>query len=137
VLAPVDLGEPAIGGRERGDPGLPQERWQALLQGAEQALHAPASLRGIGGDVLDPELLEGPPDLGQAGLVDLLAGLRGDEVMAAAIGVERTEQALRGNRLLKPLQARGGALLFDQKERGDRAGGIVQGDDQIKLRSLR
>lgn len=87
--------------------------------------------------MLDPELLEGPPDLGQAGLVDLLAGLRGDEVMAAAIGVERTEQALRGNRLLKPLQARGGALLFDQKERGDRAGGIVQGDDQIKLRSLR
>jgi hypothetical protein len=116
---------------------MPEQRRQALLQGPKQALHPAAPFRAVGGNVLDAELLQGPPDLGRPAVVDLLASLRGDKVMAAAIGVERAEQPVRRDRLVKPAQARGRALLGNQEHRQDLAGGIVQGDDQVELRPLR
>jgi hypothetical protein len=38
--------------------------------------------------VLDPEMGQRAADLGQLLLADRLAGLRGEEVMTAAVGVE-------------------------------------------------
>ena len=44
-------------------------RRQAALECAEQPLHPTPALGAVARDVLDAELLERPPDLGQAGLV--------------------------------------------------------------------
>ena len=53
--------------------------------------------------------------------------------MAAAIGVERPEQAVPGDRLGKPEEARHRAFLLDQERRADRRGGIVEGDDEVEI----
>ena len=55
--------------------------------------------------MFDAELAEGAADLGKALLVDLAAGLGGEEVMAAAVGVEAAEQALGLDHLLEPAKA--------------------------------
>ena len=74
MLRDVDGGEPLVGGLNRGDPLLTQERRQAALERSEQPLHAPPALRAVARDVLDAELLERPTHLGEAGLVHRLAG---------------------------------------------------------------
>jgi hypothetical protein len=51
----------------------------------------------------------------------------------AAVGVERAEQALPGDRLGQAEKARGGAFLFHQDRRIDRARRIVEGDDEIEI----
>ena len=79
---------------DRLDPGQRQLLRQTVLQRAEQALRAPARLRRVGRDVLDAELLQGPPDLRQQRLRHLPARLRRHEVVAAAVGVERAEQPM-------------------------------------------
>ena len=88
VLADIGLGQIAVGGFDGGDPLEPEGRRQALLQGAEQPLHAAAAFGTVGGDVLDPELGQRPADLGRLVLVDFAAGLGRDEVVAAAVGIE-------------------------------------------------
>src|SRR4029453_4217278 len=85
--------EPVVGGLDRGESLLAQERRQAALERAEQPLHPTPALRAVARDVLDAELLERPPDLGQAGLVHRLAGRGRVEVMTAPVGVEGREQA--------------------------------------------
>ena len=65
VRRQVDLGDEAVGGLDRGDAGQRQLLHQPILQGAEGALGAAARLRRIGGDVLDAELGQRPPDLGR------------------------------------------------------------------------
>lgn len=81
----------------------------------------------------DAELRQGAADLGGLALVDLAARLRGMEIVRAAIGVEGAEEALRGDRLEQPEEARHRPFLLDQEGRVDRARRIVEGDDEIEL----
>jgi hypothetical protein len=83
--------------------------------------------------VLDPKLLERPPHLGEPILVDLLARLRSEEVVTAAIGIEARWKALVGEHLEQRPQRRARALLLDQERRINLAAGIVQGHDQVEL----
>ena len=69
---------------------------------AEHPLRPAARLRRVGRDVLDAELLQAPADLRQHRLRHLAAGLRREEVMAAAVGVERAEQAVPRHHLAQP-----------------------------------
>ena len=120
-----------------GDAGLRQFLDQAVLQRAEHAFAAPARLRRIGRDVLDSQMFERPPDLGQPALVDRTVRLRRVEIVAAAVGVEARRQALGGEHLEQGPKRRGGAFLLDQERRIDRAGRVVHGDDQIERRRAR
>jgi hypothetical protein len=70
---------------------------------------------------------------GELRLVDLARILGGDEVVAAAISVERPEQAVPGDRLGEPEEARHRAFLLDQERRTYRRGGIVEGDDEVEI----
>jgi hypothetical protein len=54
--------------------------------------------------------------------------------VAAAVGVERAEQAVAADHLEEPAQARERSFLLDQKGGVDLAGGIIEGDDQIERR---
>ena len=53
------------------------------------------------------------------------------KVMAAAVGVERTEQAALADHLAQGLKGRGRSLLFNEDHRVDLARGVVHGDDQV------
>jgi len=57
--------------------------------------------------------------------------------VAAAIGVEGREQAMRADRLRKAAKARRRALLFDEEDRQYLARRVVHRHDQIELRPLR
>ena len=133
VVRQVDLLKEAAGLGHVGDAGEPEFLGQALLHGGEHALRAPPGLGRVGGDVLDAELVKRATDLGRIVLVHRAFGLGGAPVVAAAVGVERTEQpALADHRAERP-EARHGALLGDEEGRVDLAGGVVQGDDQVPL----
>ena len=54
--------------------------------------------------------------------------------MAAAVGVEGAEQALRHHHLGQTAEAGRRPLLLDQERRIDRGGGVVEGDHQVKRR---
>jgi hypothetical protein len=84
--------------------------------------------------VADAELLQGPADLGQLGVGDFAASFRGEEIVAAAVGVEFHEQAVPFHHLDQPTKAARRALLVDQERRTDLAGGVVHGDDQVERR---
>ena len=84
--------------------------------------------------MLDAELGQRPADLGGVPAVDPAAGDRGVEVVAAAVGVERTEQALLGDHLGQRPEARGGALLRDQERRVDLARRVVERDHEVERR---
>jgi len=86
--------------------------------------------------VLDPELRQRPADLGRLLLRHLAARLGRHEVVAAAVGVERAEQAVAPDRLGQAQKARDRALLLDQKGRVDLVVGIVHRDDQVARRRL-
>src|SRR5205807_5320291 len=94
VRRQIDLADETVGGLDVADAGKLELLRQPVLQRAEHPLAAPARLRRVGRDVLDPEPRQRPADLGRLTLVDRLAGLRREEVMAAAIGVEARRQAL-------------------------------------------
>jgi hypothetical protein len=81
----------------------------------------------------DAKLRQGTSDLSGLGFVDLAASLRREEVVRTAVGVERSKQALFGDRLEEPLKTRHGPLLFHQNGRVDGAGRIVQGDDEVEI----
>src|SRR5918911_1120312 len=134
VLGHIDFGQVAVGLLYGVDPGQPQHLRQAALERAEHPLHPAPSLRAVGRDVLDAELLQSPTNLGQLILIDRLAGLGREEVVTAPIGIERAEQALALDHLPQATQAREGAFLFDQKGRVDLARGVVQRDNQIQRR---
>ena len=84
--------------------------------------------------MLDPELGQRAADLGQPMPVDLLARLGGEEVMAAAIGVEGREQTHPGDHLGKPAQARERPFLLDEEGRIDLAGRVIHRHDEIERR---
>ena len=96
VAGNVGLLQEAVGGGDVADLRQPEFLGQAVLQGAEHAFRTPARLRRIGRNMLDAELSQGASDLGEGVLGNLAAGLRGVEIMAAAVGIERAEQPLRG-----------------------------------------
>jgi hypothetical protein len=93
--------------------------------------------RRVGRDVLDAELGKRPPDLRVHALRHLAAGLWRMEIVAAAIGVERTEQPVGGDRLGEPEKARHRALLLHQDGRVDCARRIVESDHEIERRPVR
>jgi hypothetical protein len=64
VLPQIGLGDPAVGRVRRLDPGQLQLLRQAILQGAEGALGAPARFGRVGRNVADAERRQGPPDPG-------------------------------------------------------------------------
>ena len=84
--------------------------------------------------MLDPELLERATDLGEAIAVDLAAGLGGEKVMPAAVGIEAHRQAMLAEHLLQRPESRGRAFLLDQKRRIDLAGRVIERHDQIEQR---
>src|SRR5574338_9224 len=129
----VDLAEKPVGRLDRRDAGVGKLLHQAILQGPEHPLGAAARLRRIGGNVADAELRQRAADLGEPALVDRLASLGGMEVMAAAIAVERTEQAMAADHLGKAAEARCRAFLIDEKPRVPLARRIVHRDDQVNL----
>src|SRR4051794_37045690 len=55
--------------------------------------------------------------------------------MAAAIGVERAEQAMLANHFAQSLERRGRPFFLDQQHRIDVARRIVQRDDQVHRRA--
>jgi hypothetical protein len=65
------------------------------------------------------------------------SGLAGEEVMAAAVGIETRGQALGREHLQKAPEGRSGAFLLDQERRVERARRVIHGDDEIKLRLAR
>jgi hypothetical protein len=81
-----------VGRLDRVDPGQRQLLDQAVLQGLEHPLRATARLRRIGGDMLDAQPLERPPDLRRLLAVDR-AGLGGEKVMGAPVRIEAERQA--------------------------------------------
>ena len=97
----------------------------------------PPRLGGVGGDVLDAELVQGAPDLAAPPLVHLAAGLGRVEVVAAAVGIQRAGQAVLGEHRLERPEGGRGAFLLDQEGRVDLRGGVVQGDDQVERRPAR
>ena len=84
--------------------------------------------------MLDPELLERPPDLGRMAAIDRAAGFGGVKVVRPAIGVEAHRQAVLAEHLLQRPEGRGGALLRHQERRVDRPRRIVHGHDQVERR---
>src|SRR5260370_928552 len=108
----IDLAQPSVGGLDIVDAGLRQLLDQTILQRAEHALRATPGLRRIGGNVLDAQPLERPADLRQPAAIDRLAGLGGDEVMAAAVGVETERHAHSIQHLTKTAKLRSTAYLL-------------------------
>ncbi len=102
-----------------------------------ESRRAVAGLGGVGGDVLDAELVQGAPDLAAPPLVHLAAGLGRVEVVAAAVGIQRAGQAVLGEHRLERPEGGRGALLLDQEGRVDLRGGVFQGDDQVERRPAR
>src|ERR1700682_2537004 len=94
-------------------------------------------LRRVGRDLSDPQPIERPPHLGEPPLVDLPTRLRGEEVMAAAIGIQARWQTLRPEHRQTPPKARCRSLFLHQKGRIDLAGGIVHRHDQVEFGSPR
>src|SRR5262245_5203123 len=84
----------AVGGRQGADAGDAEFVDQAVLEGAIDALTAPAGLGGIAEDVLDAELLEGPADLGELATVGAAARGGGMAGPAGAVRVEGRGEAV-------------------------------------------
>ena len=84
--------------------------------------------------MLDLQLPQRPPYLGEPVLIHLLAGFWRVKIMAAAIGVEGREQPVRPDRLGEPAKTRRRAFLLDKKDRQDAARRIVHRRDQIERR---
>ena len=71
----IDLADEGVGRLDALDDGQGQLLGQAVLQGAEGAFRPAARFGRIGRDMLDPQLRERPPDLGDGARSDLPAGL--------------------------------------------------------------
>ena len=108
---------------------------QAILTGAPDALDAALGLRGMGGDLLDAELLESASELSGS----LLAGeLFGDCPVgivtledAVAIAIETERDTVRGDHGVQSAEIAEGILGFELEMGGqDLTGGIVLKADQ-------
>ncbi len=90
----IDLSEESVRRLDRCDAGERELLDQPVLKRPERPLRSPPRLRRIGPDVLDPQLLERPADLGRMAAVDLAAGFGGVKVVRPAVGVEAHRQAV-------------------------------------------
>src|SRR5262245_66344802 len=81
-----------MGGGYGPDPGDAEFVDEAILQRAVDALAAPPRLRGIADDVLDPELFEGAPELGEPEAIGRRAGRGGVHRPVRPIRVQRRRQ---------------------------------------------
>src|SRR5438270_1229203 len=113
--------QPPVGGLDSADPSQLELLGQAVLQGQKYPLRPPTRLWRVGRNVLNAKLAQRAPNLRQHRLRHLAAGLGREEVVAAAIAVERAEQTMFLNHLTQTLETRGGALLVHQKGRIERA----------------
>ena len=95
---------------------------------------AAAGLGRIGRDVLDPQMRERAPDLGEMLAIDLAAGFGRMEIVAAPIRVETARQSARRKRLHKPTEGRIGSLLFDQDGGIDLVRCVIHCHDQVQRR---
>src|SRR5215471_13212158 len=131
----INLADVAVGRLDVADAEQAQFLRQPALQGAEHALAAAARLRRVGRDMLNAQPCQCPAHLGQPFFVDRLAGRRGEEIMAAAVGVEARWQAPGGEHFEKRTKRRNGPFLLDQKRRVNLAGGVIHRHHEIKVRS--
>lgn len=97
----VDIPNEGVGRLERDDRGHRQLFRQTVLQRLEQPFRAATRLRRIGRDVFDAEMIERPADLGQAGPIDLAAGLWRVKVVAAPIRIKAQRQAMTAEHFLQ------------------------------------
>ena len=104
---------------------------QPPLMRAERALRAAPRLRRVGRDHLDPEPRHRPTELGRVVPVHLAPRRRRVPVVRAPVRVQRTEQALRLDRLPRPPKAAPRALLLAEEHRIVLVGGVVHGHDQV------
>ena len=84
--------------------------------------------------MLDAQMRQRPPDLGQLRARDFAAGLGRVKIVAAAVSIERAEQAVFADHFAQRSEGRSRSLLGDHNHRIDLARGVVQGDDQIYRR---
>src|SRR5579884_2117664 len=128
----IMIADKGVGRFDVSDPSQGQLLGQAVLKRAERPLRAAARLWRISRDVLDPQLAQRPPDLRQYALGDLAARFRRMEVMAAAVAVERAEQALGRDRLDQAAKARERPFFRDEERRINLARGVVERDDEVE-----
>ena len=89
--------------------------------------------RRIGGDLCDPQLLQGAVHLGEPRLIDHAPGCLGVPVVRAAVDVERAEQPLRLNHLVKASKATHRPFFLHEEGRVEFARRIVQCHNEIPL----
>src|SRR5262249_44971400 len=94
VRRKINLADEPIGGLDVVNPGELEFLRQSILQRAKHPLRAPARLRRIGRNMLDPKPIKRTPDLRRPALVNRLPRLRRVEIMAAPIGIEAPPKPL-------------------------------------------
>ena len=102
VVGQIGLLDPPVRRRDIADARKLQLLDQTVLQRPEHPLRAPARFRRVGRNMLDAESRQGPSHLRQMRFVDLAAGLRREEVVAAAIGVEARRERRAPEHLQQP-----------------------------------
>ena len=100
---------------DRVDPSQLQFFRQTILQRPKRTLRTAPRLRRVRRDVLDAELLQGTAELRQNRPRYRPAALRREEVVAAPVSIELTEQTVLRNHVAHPVKARCRALLIHQK----------------------
>jgi len=132
--AAVEVGEEALEGMVRllkgGGIGFPEGFDQPILEGAEQALHPSLSLRGVGWDELDVQLIEQPSELaaGQcSGQLLLYGGLFGALEDGVAIGVDGHGKAVGAADGLKQQHVSRGVFLLSEDRSHHLAGCVIYG----------
>lgn len=81
--------------------------------------------------MLDAKPGQSPPDLGLDGPLNRLAGLRGEEIVAAPVGIEAQRQALAAKHLKQGLEGRRCPFLGHEEGRIDPARRVVERHDQV------
>jgi len=125
------LAQIAIGRRDGADAGDAPFVHEAILQGAIDALAAPAGGRRVSEDVFDPEPGERAAHLGEAAAIGRAAGARGMRGPMGAIGVQRHRHAVRPHHSVQGTHDGGDAFAaVPQLGVQDALGRIIHDDDE-------
>ena len=119
----IHIAQKRVGGLHCGDICQGQFFRQPILQCVEKPFRTTSRLWRIGRDMFDPQMIQGAPNLGQVCPVNLVAGLRRVEIMAAAVCVEAEWQAVSSKHFVQRLKCR-----IDGARR------IIHRDDEIECR---
>jgi hypothetical protein len=130
VVGDEPLRQVGMGRRARADAREVQFVDEAALDGAIEALPAAAGLGGVGADVLDAQVREGPAHLGEVRPIDGAAGRRGVKGPAGAIGVEGDGQAPRRADGMQGREDRRGRLGRPELGVEQALGGVVEDRDE-------